>query len=91
MSNLASLFLDRAARRPEARFGVVEEPTTLAEAVSIARRGTGQLARAGVEGGSRAAVIGETGTSYLVAFVSLQLAGVEAALVNPALPDDLIQ
>ncbi len=91
MSNLTSLFLDRSARRPEARFGVVEEPTTLAEAVSIARRGTGQLARAGVEAGSRAAIIGETGTSYLMAFLSLQLAGVEAALVNPALPDDLIQ
>ena len=91
MSNLASLYLDRAARRPEARFGVVEEPTTLAQAVSTARSGTGQLARAGVEAGSRAAVIGDTGTSYLIAFLTLQLAGVETALVNPALPDDLIQ
>ena len=91
MSNLASLFLDRAARRPEARFGVVEEPTTLGQAVSMARSGTGQLARAGVKAGSRAAVIGDTGTSYLMAFLTLQLAGVEAALVNPALPDDLIR
>ena len=91
MSNLASLFLDRAARRPEARFGVVEEPTTLAQAVSRARSGTGQLARAGVEAGNRVAVIGDTGMSYLIAFLTLQLAGVEAALVNPALPNDLIQ
>ena len=79
MSNLASLFLDRAARRPEARFGAVEETMTLGEAVSMARAGAGTLAEGGIRAGTRAALIGETGTSYLLAYMCLQLAGVEAA------------
>lgn len=90
MNNLAQLVLDRAGRRPPARFGVVEQPITLDEAAATARRGAAQLAAVGLPAGTRAAVIGTTSTSYILAWMALQLAGVEAALVNPALPDDLL-
>lgn len=91
MNNLAELILNRAQRRPQARFGVAESPLTLVEAVTLARRGASQLRRAGLKPGARAALIGETSNSYLLAWMMLQLAGVEAALINPALPADLLR
>jgi crotonobetaine/carnitine-CoA ligase len=90
VNNLAELILDRATRRPEARFGVVEAPMRLAEAVGIARHASAAFARIGLSAGKRAALIGETSSSYLLAWMSLQLAGVEVGLINPALPTDLL-
>ena len=91
MNNLAELILNRAQRRPQARFGMAESPLTLAEAVALARRGASQLAGSGLKPGARAALIGETSNSYLLAWMMLQLAGIEAALINPALPADLLR
>ena len=90
MRNLAELILEAANRRPRGRFGTDNELIALAEAVTLARRATGSLQRIGLRPGGRAAVIGETSTSYLLLWMSLQLAGVEAALVNPALPEELL-
>ena len=90
MNNLAELILERADRRANARFGAVDHVMSLGEAVALARRATGQLQSVGIGVGHRAAVIGETSTSYLLAWMTLQLAGVEAALINPSLPDELL-
>ncbi len=87
---LAELILDRAERRPGARFGVTDAPLRLADAVWQARRVAAGLAAAGLGPGSRAALIGHTCNSYLLTWLALQLAGVEAALVNPSLPDRLL-
>ena len=91
MKNLAQLILDRAERRPDALFGVVEHPIMLADVVAIARESVSKFAVAGLVTGMRVAVIGSTSTSYLVAWTTLQLAGVETAMINPTLPDDLIR
>ena len=90
MNNLAELILERADRRAGARFGDVDDVMSLGDAVELARRATGQLQSAGIGVGHRAALIGETSTSYLLAWMTLQLAGVEAALINPSLPDELL-
>lgn len=87
---LAELILERAERRPGARFGMADAPLRLADAVWQARRTAARLAAAGLGPGSRAAVIGHTSNSYLLTWLALQLAGVEAALVNPSLPDGLL-
>jgi crotonobetaine/carnitine-CoA ligase len=91
MNNLAQLILDRAERRPEARFGVTEDPLQLADAVNIARQSVDKFAGAGLRAGTRTALIGNTSPGYFLAWLSLQLAGVEVAMVNPSLPDALIQ
>ena len=62
MNNLAELILERAERRPAARFGDVDDAMSLGDAVALARRATGQLRGAGIEAGHRAALIGETST-----------------------------
>lgn len=90
MNNLAELILERADRRATARFGDVDDVMSLGDAVALARRASGQLQSAGIGVGHRAALIGETSTSYLLAWMTLQLAGVEAALINPSLPDELL-
>jgi len=90
VNNLAELILERADRRASARFGDVDHTMSLGEAVALARRATGQLQSAGIGVGHCAALIGETSTSYLLAWMTLQLAGVEAALINPSLPDELL-
>jgi crotonobetaine/carnitine-CoA ligase len=88
--NLAELILDRAERRPDARFGTIDEPMRLRDAVERARSVTGGLLEAGLGPGSRVAVLGESSNAYLVSWLALQLLGAEAALVNPAYPDELV-
>jgi carnitine-CoA ligase len=89
-TNLASFLLDRAAIRPDLRFGVVEDQVTIAEAIGIGRRIAGDLAAAGLTPGARIGVIGDTSTEYLLFWIGCQLAGVETALINPTYPDDLL-
>ena len=90
MRNLAELVLDRAERRPQARFGISDAPMALAEAVATARAVSAAMQASGLRPGSRVAMIGESSSSYLVAWLALQLLGAEAALVNPAYPDELV-
>ena len=90
-TNLAGLILDRAERRPDARFGVADAPVTLADAVARARRTAAALGAADVAPGTRVAVVGETSTSYLLTWMALVFAGAEPALINPAYPADLLE
>jgi acyl-CoA synthetase (AMP-forming)/AMP-acid ligase II len=90
MRNLAELVLDRAARRPGIRFGTVESPLPLALAIARARDGAARMLAAGLLPAGRAALVGETSTAYLLAWLALHLAGIEVALINPALPRDLL-
>ena len=90
-TNLTGLILDRAERRPDARFGVADAPVTLADAVARARRTAAALGAADVAPGTRVAVVGETSTSYLLTWMALVFAGAEPALINPAYPADLLE
>jgi crotonobetaine/carnitine-CoA ligase len=90
VNNLAELILNRTERRPAAQFGMAEAPLPLAAAVGIARHASSLIRGAGLTPGKRAAIIGETGNSYLLAWMALQLAGLETALLNPTLPMDLL-
>lgn len=90
MSNLAALVLDRVERRPDARFGMADEPLTLSNATSMARRAAAAFEAVGIGPGARVAVVGETSNSYLVAWLALVFAGAEAALANPTYPADLL-
>jgi crotonobetaine/carnitine-CoA ligase len=88
--NLAELVLDRAERRPRARFGMADGPMRLGDAVEVARTVSARLEAAGVRSGDCVAVVGESSNAYLVAWTALQLLGAEAALINPAYPDELV-
>jgi len=88
--NLSALVVDRASRRPGARFGMAEQPIALSDAVASARTAAGGFAAAGVGPGTRVAVVGETSTSYLLTWLALVFAGAEPALVNPAYPGELL-
>jgi carnitine-CoA ligase len=90
-TNLTELILDRAGRRPDARFGVADAPVTLADAVAHTRGIAAAFAGVGVTPGSRVAVVGETSTSYLLTWMALVFAGAEPALINPAYPADLLE
>lgn len=93
MRNVAELIVDRAYRRPDARFGVADEvggPWRLADAVEIAGRAATGLVDGGVGPGRRVALIGTTSNSYLLSWMALMLGGVEVALINPTYPAELL-
>jgi carnitine-CoA ligase len=90
VTNLSALVLDRVERRPDARFGMADDPLTLSNAASTARRGAAAFEAVGVGRGARVAMVGETSTSYLVTWLALVFAGAEAALVNPTYPAELL-
>ena len=90
MSNVARLVLDACERHPDAPFGTVQDRRTLDAAVGVAAGLADVLADSGVEAGARVAVVGHTSTSYLMAWMALQLVGAEAALVNPKYTDGMI-
>ncbi len=90
MRNLSELVLDRAARRPDTRFGMADRPLTLELAVATARRAAGAFTGVGVTAGARVAVVGTTSTSYVLNWVALVLAGAEPALLNPTYPAELL-
>jgi carnitine-CoA ligase len=91
MRNLARLLVDTAAKHPQARFGMVDDPWELQRVADTASQAARWLAGAGVASGTRVALIGETSNSYLLTWAALQLAGAEAALVNPAYPAPLLR
>jgi crotonobetaine/carnitine-CoA ligase len=88
--NLARFLAERAAIRPDLRFGLVNDPVRLDEAVTAARKAANVLGEAGFEPGSRIAVIDATSTDYIVFWMACQFAGVEPALINPTYPDELV-
>jgi acyl-CoA synthetase (AMP-forming)/AMP-acid ligase II len=69
---------------------MADDPWTLARWVESSARTAAGLSRLGLEVGARAALIGETSMSYLVAWMGLHMLGAEVALINPAYPADLL-
>ena len=90
-ANLAQLLLSAAELRPDARFGVAEDPWTLARAVESSGSAAAALCVGGVEPGVRVALIGQNSMSYLLAWMALHMLGAEVALINPAYPVELLQ
>lgn len=88
--NVAELLVGRAATVPRARFGIVGDDISLADAVAISAKVARTVGAAGLRPGSCAMVIGTTSLSYLLGWAALQLAGVQTALVNPTYPADLL-
>lgn len=90
MKNLTELILNRMERRPSALFGMAEEPLSLADAVAIAKHASSLIRGTGLTQGMRTALIGENGNGFLLTWMAIQFAGLETALLNPALPVDLL-
>jgi len=89
--NLAQLLLQRAMERPNLVFGMADDLQTLGHAMEAASRVVAGLEDAGIVPGSRLAFIADPDTSYLVMWLSCQLAGVQPVLVNPRYPIDLLR
>jgi carnitine-CoA ligase len=89
--NLAELLISRARCSPDLRFGVAGSDTRLADTIDLAACAAQALVGTGLGRGACAMIIGTTSTNYLVAWAALQLAGIQAALVNPTYPADLLR
>ena len=87
---VAALLRDTAAARPSLRIVVDDEATTLAEALDRATEFARRLHGAGLNAGDRVAMLAPNDHSFIVAWIGAQLAGLEIALVNVDLPDDLL-
>lgn len=90
MSNLGTLIVTAAKSQPQALFGTVEATQPLADAVADAAQLALHLRDLGLGRGSRVALIGRSGSDYMLSWLAAQLAGVELALINPDYPDELV-
>jgi carnitine-CoA ligase len=90
MRNVSELIVDRARRFPDGRWSMTSSAQTLGSGVDLAARCAVALGTAGWAPGTRVAVIGSNSDSYLVGWGALQLAGCEAALINPTYPPELL-
>ena len=90
MKNLSELLLERAARFGDRRWSTTSSTQTLGEGVAMASRLATALHERGFAAGSRLAGVGTNHDSYLVGWAALQLAGCEAALINPTYPAELL-
>ncbi|MGE0675015.1 MAG: class I adenylate-forming enzyme family protein [Methylibium sp.] len=84
--------IERAVlERPGAAFGTLEQPGRLGAAYAGAQAVARQLRDVGLGRGSIVAFIGRTSASYLTAWMGAQCAGVQAALINPSYPNELLR
>lgn len=90
MKNIAQLIESAAAAVPHAAFGTFRQQDRLDRVAERVRAVAGQLAAAGLVRGDVVAVIGHNSGSYLVTWMATQFAGLQAALINPAYPDELL-
>lgn len=90
MNNLAQLIAAVAAEAPNTAFGTFTQQDRLSRVVERAEAVAGQLADAGLVRGDVVAVIGHNSGAYLVTWMATQFAGLQAALINPAYPDELL-
>jgi carnitine-CoA ligase len=90
MSNLSKLIVDAAKASPNALFGTIENPITLADAVQKAAYLALHMDEQGYQAGARWAIIGHNSTEYMLTWMAAQFAGVELALLNPEYPDELL-
>lgn len=87
LSQLIASYLEDDADRP---FGVVDSPVTFAQLHGVACGLALELGARGVTPGSRVVLHGTNSNEYLAGWLALQLAGAEAALVNPQYPVELL-
>ncbi|MBN9428288.1 MAG: acyl--CoA ligase [Burkholderiales bacterium] len=90
MNNLAQLLIKAAAEVPDAAYGTFHEHDGLAGVVQRACAVCDQLRQAGLSRGEVVALVGNNSGAYLVTWMATQLAGLQAALINPAYPDELL-
>ena len=90
MKNLAELILDRGSRFPNHKFSMADSEVTLGSLIETASGVVGLLEKIGINSDDRVAVIGANSDSYLAIWFALQLGGIEAALINPAYPEELL-
>jgi acyl-CoA synthetase (AMP-forming)/AMP-acid ligase II len=89
MNNVAQL-ITAAADVPHTAFGTFTQQDRLDRVVDRARAVAAQLADAGLVRGDVVAVIGHNSGAWLVTWMATQFAGLQAALINPAYPDELL-
>ena len=90
MKNVAQLIEAAARAVPNAAFGTFRQQDRLALVVERARTVARHLADTGLVRGDVVAVIGHNSGAYLVTWMATQFAGLQAALINPAYPDELL-
>ena len=90
MNNVAQLIASAAAAAPNTAFGTFQQQDRLTRVVLRARAVAESLAETGLVRGDVVAVIGHNSGSYLVTWMATQFAGLQAALINPAYPDELL-
>lgn len=88
--NLSELIFDQVERRGDARFGMARSELTIRQALGLGLDAAGHLEAAGLKAGDRTALIGTTSNAWLVTWLAMVLTGVEAALVNPDYPSQLL-
>ena len=87
--NLPTLLIERAKSRPSLMVGTVDRQWSLHEALRAAADGAHQLSGRGLTPGRRVAIVANSSTDYLVAWMACLLAGVPVALMNPTYPPEL--
>jgi acyl-CoA synthetase (AMP-forming)/AMP-acid ligase II len=90
VNNLAQLITSAARAVPNTAFGTFQQQDRLARVVERARAVADQLVETGLVRGDVVAVIGHNSGAYLVTWMATQFAGLQAALINPAYPDELL-
>jgi carnitine-CoA ligase len=88
--NLAELLVRRTEQHPEIKIGTVDDALCLGDLLPLAGGFLRPLREAGIARGMRVVLIGESCASWFIAWVALQLGGMEAALINPNYPDELL-
>ena len=88
--NLAQLIDAAAAAVPGTGFGTFRQHDRLAGVAERARAVAARLVDAGLGRGDVVAVVGHNSGAYLVTWMATQYAGLQAALINPAYPDELL-
>ncbi len=91
MDNLAELLIDRHRRSPDLRVGLADRPLRLADLLAAAAHLGHFLLESGVRPGDCVVLLGTNSNPWIVSWMSLQLIGAEAALTNPAYPEEMLR
>ena len=88
--NVAELIATAASRRPDTSVGMVGDTIPIASAYQQALDAARTIRDAGVQAGDAVVLLGANSNEWLIAWMALQITGARTALMNPALPDDLL-
>ncbi|MCW5284545.1 hypothetical protein D8B29_09740 [Verminephrobacter eiseniae] len=90
VNNVAQLITSAAAAVAHTAFGTFRQQDRLERVVERARAVAARLSDTGLVRGDVVAVIGHNSGAYLVTWMATQFAGLQAALIDPAYPDELL-